>query len=929
MNRYQEYVPVRSNYTPHVLNMEMWGKALKEQQQKYDMYNSTLDNLTPKHNSWHGEEAQVWNKYMEDSKQEVQTAFLNNPSKGNSVLKSKLNEIQKEVRTGLYAALEGSHAEATQSAQQLQEDLKDQSGWRKEHYELQFKKDALNYDPSTRAYNHMSPITVNKDPETSKVVFEFTKSLVPPEIMKEVTEVQRVYNEDGSINQAASGRMIINTKKLEKMIDYKSYQAQLQQFIASRPELQEDLQMQAQYFERRRTPEEQALMDQAHIETKKLELEKEDERFGKLLNTTDAKTILDLKAKYSLPTDNANMTPELQKALKDEKADIEDRINNEMKASPLSRDVNSIINHVSASLYSLIPNVHHSTYGEKHDELYMQSLREAQDWRIHMDNLRQKALDRANASANAQLMANATLEGARMGKDESVHGFVTDATVNQSPLTAFSMIEKVNTIAKDAEDNLSIIAQKFNPGYFKATQGQGAKADAQEKALGFGSQWNALTPIKAQEPKVTRPMSPITYAGSVVKKVKQLPSNFYSLPEPEKRKWLKLVDLAPTNTPYDATVLSDQLRVLESAYDEHMSSKAIKEAQDHKLGNSASLMTSIESTFKEDYIKYIQHKEDVYRDAAGGLSGFKPISYEEFKSNVATRQAGFENYNDNFQKVYNKHPELKNITTDLQSTGYNMSTNPDNPTTRAMKDFGSSVVHQRDIYKGLPLPSLENPKQPALFRDNNTGKLYTEKQLEEKLGFKEDRDKLGVRPVFNGANGAGLEITKRGKLSNGQEISFTSNIAISDKNMKNQLSKIMRSEHATASDDQDTQLWISGYLDHLEGTAPIYVGKEHTDGTHVNLPNGYSAELLLESKRNVSGMNFAPMKIGDEYYLGVENKNGWDILLDENNTPFTAQYPSIVASRIKSMTIPTGTQELIVPSKNEAGAIYNYQLKGQ
>jgi len=281
MNRYEQYVPVKLDYKPYIPNFENWAKVLTQQQQKYDTFEQAFTLANPEHIKQDSGEYKIWQDYMQNTKDEVKNAFLKDAKYGNQKLKNKMFELQKEMQGGLYKGLETRHNEYQAASQQLSEGLKDQPEYRQWYFMNQFKANPMSYNKGE--FNHINPVIVEKNPEVDKKIAEWTKTLVPAERSNEV------------VSMSPDGKWIINEKNLEAIIPKQVYQTKLREFLANTPEYNKDLQIRVAYNQAHRTPENENLLQAAHLQAVDLQRQQLTLDKDEYLNTKSQDKIKELQ----------------------------------------------------------------------------------------------------------------------------------------------------------------------------------------------------------------------------------------------------------------------------------------------------------------------------------------------------------------------------------------------------------------------------------------------------------------------------------------------------------------------------------------------------------------------------------------------------------------------------------------------------------
>jgi len=848
MNRYEQYVPVKLDYKPYIPNFENWAKVLTQQQQKYDTFEQAFTLANPEHIKQDSGEYKIWQDYMQNTKDEVKNAFLKDAKYGNQKLKNKMFELQKEMQGGLYKGLETRHNEYQAASQQLSEGLKDQPEYRQWYFMNQFKANPMSYNKGE--FNHINPVIVEKNPEVDKKIAEWTKTLVPAERSNEV------------VSMSPDGKWIINEKNLEAIIPKQVYQTKLREFLANTPEYNKDLQIRVAYNQAHRTPENENLLQAAHLQAVDLQRQQLTLDKDEYLNTKSQDKIKELQANFGL-TPNGVRTKELDDKIMQQYAENMEDTDQFANYNPTQRDYLNIVKDLSDIYYQTITtNKKHHEIDMKANPYTVQEIRDNNAWarmKYHENAANKRAKDH-----------NDLLR--QQGYEAASQGTVVPTKAYENKLLAYDILNSQKEITEASKSNLINLIAAVLPG---ANNRSGGIAALTTNFNNTGGQ-----------------LANMYYNG-----FNSLPQDIAERGEEQQIALMKKANVYDPNKPIREQLANGYK--FKKGYEDYVSNASIQQSYDKVTKNSKA-----PKQIDEMLTTYVNNKELMDEN-------YRPLSLKQVQERLAKNQPILSSQGDKtsfFGQVGNfmsqipilsgiaPNPPIRDVSSELREQMKQIAAKDEKFSVENTIGGLSYVDEAPDSPYHKIIGGTFKPAILSVLKDNNAVDLISggnakvnvsedSKVLDDisvsdmmkEIGANFDMNKMKVTTVFlGGKSGFNLNYYHNGKA-------YNVNVAVpkSAANDFNSLAETMYQTTSLADKPDAANTWsrIHGYStgqipfnafnnkDIKSEDAFVHVSKDHTTNTKVLNP------------MNVSGIQLGTLSLNGSYYSGIKNTDGsWSIL---------------------------------------------------
>lgn len=883
MNRYESYVPIQINYKPFLPDFEKWASSLVSQQQNYDKFMETADVLSPSYiEGVDDEERDIWGNYITDTKEQLKSTFARDVREGNKLLKNKTTELRSQIKDGLYGALETRYREHQINSKNLQDQIKDQPQWRQEHFKEQYKVDHMGFDKGK--FNHINPVTVEKDPESQKRLTEYVKSILPPEVG--YTDIQ----------QTDGGAWTVYTDINKQGITSEELTMRINSFISANPDIARDFAIKANYTSKRLDPETKTKLTENFISSQDetIELAKQQ---GEEYKNKKGDDIVQLKKRYNLADKSAIMTEELKEKIDEETNQIiknaeENKtsdINEIIRRQLISDDVNA--------LYPLIPNKYISKTRREHDPYLLANMN--------------------NEAAFARAKYSADRADARQRRSDEL--FMQQIASDAS--------QGVSTPSRGEELTPTDIARIYNNTEAEYKESGKTVEENMNTLLGFANDKEKQTDLyNANKEGVT---------ANVYKAINKLPSNFSSLSPKKQKQALDDVGMGNVLAKYDGPQgsLVAAIDNLKQTIPVHRAASQRFNSMQGQLGEELVNVNKEIAKAKQKYKDWNFTTEDgkqVTVDQAFKLAGqgkdihASPFEYAgNFWSLLAANPvAAVQDYTQSF----NLKDEINEITkrnitntSNFKNAISAMTYVDEKKTSEFYKQFNTTYkTGLVDMLNQGVLNDIHNSSEGVLFKskDNPEGQPIDDIEVE----------KITVHPLFEGSSGFLFTVTdKEGKTHLGRSAAPKNPEWVS--NYSNFLASAITS-NKLAGNNANVQ-WLSNYYSNLNNNiiqVSPYINKDSRVNpiTFKTSPNGESMNGQWYAKTTDDEYAVVKSNTSNKYYVAVKDPVGGFTIMKENGNILYFNDGETATKKMSTYTVQggtalkaTGTTATLIRQQNE------------
>lgn len=903
MNRYQSYTPISINYKPFIPNFDKWFEVLDTQQKKFDEFNQQLSMLNAD-SELDPEYADAWNTYIQTTKDQVKAGFRGDVNEGNQLMRRKMEELTKEVTTGLYKDMETRKQDFSLASADFNEKIKGQSAQRQAYFLDQWKYEKSMYDKEGKL-NRINAPNVSEDPLLDKNLQEWASKLKPEEVETKVKQIRYFQDKDGKTvpmvdskgQFTGSAQWIDEAYRYTKGIKREDFNVMAQQYIMSNPAFIEDVQIRAWYQEKQMDPIQKENLRGQYIDKKQKEISDLNKAKFNLLEGKRGDGTSKLSSQELLFLNRSLLLRESDEFDEELKEAIEKQYNPKIEYLGKSIEnysdrgalIEEIMKDLIGSVYNLVESSHkeHDLFDINPD--YQMRFKAAND---HIEN----ELNRQNSLRRAQISAAARIRAAEMLKvpvetPDVGYGFEQTIPTGSGETNLLTIYQKTKEGSDAADKELKSTMNEL--GFGSSNTGYRSSFEVDRKNSAFVTD-NKQSDFRFYEASPnSSPANPSP--KEIYKKAQSLPSNLAKMDPAKARAVLKEAgfNISDEERPYEYAIKINEFK---NAYDKQTTYKQ----QFDKLTAELNEEGALDKMNKWIADKYENYKGSIeYQKEPLGLNEFSnrvvsgdmnfTVKYEGARGEVAKIET---DAGKQFKNVFYKNIESL---VKFQTNSYDMASGYSNPNPK-------SEAHR--MSKALVPVVLNHFRNTSLLIDpvNNSTPSFKEmvsngefKNADKKEALeaysKAKSETTTVYPItVGGVPSYNIAFTdsKTGKVYTVTTAAPASHHKELAKYAKNQLNEAKRTGNEAAA-KYATDLYASLIdvdISPFKGNPDYYATEENIVGS-----DNSSTKGKVLNKFNENGLTYGVVKKGNIYYSAVKGRNGWEVVPINNGIVYSATDP--------------------------------------